>query len=95
MGQRRKHSPEFKKRVALDALKELKTIAKIASDHKIHPIQVSCWKRQAIDGLEMVFQGARSRKALQEDYEQREAQLLEKIGQLIMELDWLKKKSSN
>lgn len=68
---RRRHSLEFKKRVALDALKESKTIAKIASDHKVHPMQVSSWKRQAIDGLEMVFQGARSRKTLQDDYEQR------------------------
>ena len=95
MGQRKKHSAEFKKRVALDALKESKTMSKIASDHGVHPVQVSDWKRQAIEGLETVFQGARSRKALQLEYETRESQLLEKIGQLTVELDWLKKKSNS
>jgi transposase len=95
MGQRRKHSTGFKKRVALAALRESKTLAAIASEHQVHPMQVSAWKRQALDGLETVFQGARSRKELQQEYERRETQLLQKIGQLTVELDWLKKKTGD
>ena len=50
MSKRRTHSPEFKARVVMEAISGRKTIQEIAADHAIHPIQVSQWKRQLLDG---------------------------------------------
>ena len=55
MTMRRKFSGDFKARVALEALRGDKTIQEIASKHKLHPNQISSWKRQAIEGLAEVF----------------------------------------
>ena len=55
MTKRRRFTAEFKARVALDALRGDKTIQEIATKHKVHPNQVSTWKRQAMDGLGEVF----------------------------------------
>ncbi|MDP6012161.1 MAG: transposase [Alphaproteobacteria bacterium] len=55
MTKRRRFTAEFKARVALDALRGDKTIQEIAARHKVHPNQVSTWKRQAVDGLGEVF----------------------------------------
>ena len=55
MGTRRRFTADFKARVALEALRGDKTIQEIATKHKVHPNQVSTWKRQAIDGLGDVF----------------------------------------
>jgi transposase-like protein len=51
MSKRRTHSPEFKARVAMEAISGRKTIQEIAADHAIHPIQVSQWKRQLLDAV--------------------------------------------
>ncbi len=56
MAKRRRFTDEFKARVALEALRGDRTVQEIASKHKVHPNQVSAWKRQAIDGLG-IFQG--------------------------------------
>jgi transposase-like protein len=50
MSKRRTHSPEFKARVAMEAISGRKTIQEIAADHAIHPIQVSQWKKQLLEG---------------------------------------------
>ena len=55
MSKRRTHSPEFKARVAMEAISSRKTIQEIAADHAIHPIQVSQWKRQLLDGASELF----------------------------------------
>ena len=55
MSKRRTHSPEFKARVAMEAISGRKTIQEIAADHSIHPIQVSQWKRQLLDGASELF----------------------------------------
>ncbi len=55
MTTRRRFTGEFKARVALEALRGDKTVQEIASKHKVHPNQVSSWKRQAIDGLGEAF----------------------------------------
>ena len=52
---RRRFTAEFKKRVALEALREHDTVQAIASRYEVHPNQVSAWKRQAVEGLEEVF----------------------------------------
>ena len=55
MTNRRRFTAEFKARVALEALRGDKTIQQIAAKHKVHPNQVSAWKRQAVDGLGELF----------------------------------------
>ena len=55
MSKRRTHSPEFKARGAMEAIRGRKTIQEIAADHAIHPIQVSQWKRQLLDGASELF----------------------------------------
>ena len=89
---RRRHDPEFKARVALEALKGIKTIQQIAKDFDIHPVQVSEWKKAMADGAPSLF-GPGSGKAGSEDFEGERTQLHAKIGQQAVELDWLTKKS--
>jgi putative transposase len=85
---RRKHSPQFKSKVALAALKEEKTLAQLSSEYGVSPIQISRWKKQLLQGCSELFQ----RKGQTLDPEGLTAPLYEEIGRLKMELDWLKKK---
>lgn len=93
MSKRRTHSPEFKARVAMEAISGRKTIEEIAADHAIHPIQVSQWKRQLIDSASELF--TRGKKSIDnEDGQAKETELFQQIGRLQMELEWLKKSRS-
>jgi transposase len=87
MGTRRRFTGEFKARVALEALRGDKTVQEIASKHKVHPNQVSTWKRQAIEGLGGVFSNGPERE--RQDHEGEVRDLHAKIGQLMMERDFL------
>lgn len=88
--QRRQFSAKFKFQVAVEALKELKTINEIASAYEVHPTQVKQWKKQLQEGGVDVFDD-KTDKAGQAQAE-RETTLYEQIGRLQMELAWLKKK---
>ena len=90
MEPRRQHSSEFKAKVAIEAVKEGKTINEIASEHEVHPSQVKEWKRMLLEGVPRLFEGSQPRKKEEENLE---ARLYQQIGQLQVELDWLKKKS--
>ena len=92
MGQiRKRHSAAFKAKVALEAAKQDKTIAELAKQHQVHPVQISQWKKQLLDGLESLFEnGSASRRP---DPEKAQAELYEQIGRLHAELAWVKKKS--
>lgn len=89
--QRQQYSADFKAKVALDALKGLKTINELASEYGVHPTQINQWKKQAQEDLPTLFSSGRSRKEKSQD--DLTASLYQQIGQLTMELDWLKKKS--
>lgn len=89
--QRRSFSAEMKGRIALEAIKGQRTVQEIASHYGVHPNQVTTWKRQAVDGLSQVFTDRRS--AGSDGDEALKTELYQQIGQLQMELDWLKKKS--
>lgn len=79
----------FKKKVAIEAIKEEKTINEIAKEYEVHPVQVSRWKKELLDGAETLF-GSPKRKNSDPDIEK--AALERKVGQLTVEIDWLKKK---
>ena len=92
MGQRRRHTAEFKAKVAAAALREQQTLNELASAYGVHPVQVAQWKKQALLGLPEVFTGGRARAG--QESEARQAQLYEEIGRLKVELDWVKKKAA-
>lgn len=91
-GKRRRHDPEFKARVALEAIKGIKTIPEIAKEFDIHPVQVSEWKKTMARNAASAF-GAVTGKPEAEDFERERERLHAKIGQQAVELDWLAKKS--
>jgi transposase-like protein len=89
--QRKKHSAEFKAKIAIEAVKGLKTINEIASESEVHPTQITLWKKQLIEGVPTLFATSRGQK--QKNEEELTATLYQQIGQLKVELDWVKKKS--
>ena len=89
---RKRHEPEFKARVALEALKGEKTIQQIAKEYEIHPVQVSDWKKAMMERMPEIFSSGRKRSP-EEQYEREKAQLHAKIGQQAVEIDFLTKKS--
>lgn len=89
---RRKFSPEFKAKVGLEALKGIEPIQSIAAKYEVHPTQVSQWKMELLERLPEVF-ATKAPPSIAESAS-REALLYQKIGQLEVELDWLKKKSA-
>lgn len=88
-GSRRNHPPVFKAKVALEALKEERTSAELASQYQVHPAQIRRWKSMVADRLVELFQDHKP-DAKEEDLIE---ELYRQIGQLKVELDWLKKKS--
>ncbi len=84
---RKSFTTEFKAKVALAAIRQERTINEIASEHGVHPNQVSDWKREAIAGLKETFSVKRGRKKADESATTEV--LYGRIGQLTMELDWL------
>lgn len=87
---RRRFSVVFKARVVRAALREDKTLAELASEFEVHPNQIAEWKRQAIEALPEVF--SHRRKSDEQAAEQQTDRLYQQIGQLQVELDWMKKK---
>ncbi|MDB6136318.1 MAG: Transposase [Verrucomicrobiales bacterium] len=89
---RRRHGPEFKARVALEALKGIKTIQQTAHGFDIHPVQVSEWKKTMAVGAPGVF-GPGGGRAKSEDFEAERPRLHAKTGEQAVALDYLTKKS--
>jgi len=89
--QRRKHSSEFKARVALEAIRGVKTVSEIAKEYDIHPVMVSNWKKEMLGHLPGVFD-KNMRPKTDKDNEKEKEQLQRKVGQLTMEVEFLEKK---
>lgn len=91
MALRKRHTSTFKTSVALAAIEGKKTAAEIASQHGVHPAMVSQWKKAALDSISSAFISPSARKKAEPEGFEKD-QLLAQIGQLKVELDWLKKK---
>ena len=89
---RKRYKAEFKAKVALETFKERKTINELATEFSIHPSQIKDWKKEATERLVEVFQTKADKEP--PDSEKLTDRLYQQIGQLQVELDWLKKKSS-
>ena len=87
--QRNNYGAEFKARVALEALKGHKTINELVSHFGVHPTQINKWKKHLQTDLPQIFSTRREKR--EQDHEALQAQLYQQIGQLKVELDWLKK----
>lgn len=88
---RRRHSPDLKAKVAVEALRERKSVNELASQYEVHPVQVGEWKRKLLKASPEVFANGGRRREQEE--EALKASLYQEIGRLRMELSWLGEKS--
>ncbi len=88
---RKRYDRTFKAKVVLESLKNQKTIAELASEYGIHPNQITQWRKQALEDLPGIFSSKQAKK--EKAYEEEKAELYRQIGQLKVEVEWLKKKS--
>ena len=89
MSKRKQYSGAFKAKVALEALKEEKTVAEIASQYQVHPTMAHAWKRELLEKLSGVFEDGRKQKS-SEDFSKLTDRLYKQIGQLKVDNDFLK-----
>ena len=87
---RKQHSPQFKARVVIEAIRGEKTLSQLGSQFKLHPIQIAKWRRLALEQMPELFVDGRTRKGRSGETDS--DALYEEIGRLKVELDWLKKK---
>ncbi len=90
---RRKFTKEFKAKVALEAVKGQQTVNELAQEFGAHPNQIGQWKKQLLEGAPEVFSGGKDHEA--ERIEIERDRLYRKVGQLQVEVDWLKKKTGH
>ena len=88
---RRRHDGGFKAKVALESIKGEKTLAQLASEFGVHPNQIGQWRKHILKELPSLFSDQPQKK--EKDQEDLISELYRQIGQLKVELDWLKKKS--
>lgn len=83
---RRNHSPKLKAKVALEAIRGEKTLAQLAQQYDVHPNQIVDWKQRVVEGLETLFEKSGTRQSSTEGQIE---ELHAKIGELVMERDFL------
>ena len=88
---RKNHDSAFKAKVALEATKGERTMAQISSEYGVHVNQIRQWRQKLLEELPGVFSDRRQKK--DKETEEMTSELYRQIGQLKVELDWLKKKS--
>lgn len=90
-GKRKRYSADFKAKVALEALRGEQTVAQLAAKHGVHQTMIDAWKKQAVEGMATVFSG--KAEAADAAREVELDQLHAKIGQLVVERDFLRRAS--
>ena len=88
---RRRFSKEFKAKVALEAIKAQRTAAELAQEFGVHVNQINLWKKQLIEAAPLAFGNGKDREA--EQLKRERDILYRKVGELQVEVDWLKKKT--
>jgi transposase-like protein len=94
---RRRYTPQFKSRIVLEVLKEEKELGEIAAESNISPNQLRNWKREFLENAARVFSESRREKELrakEKAMDEERKELMTKVGQVTIEVDWLKKKSA-
>lgn len=86
------YTSDFKAKMVIEALKGEKTINEIASANGVHPILLTRWKTETINGLPLLFDNKKSNKKIKE-YEDKIEELYKQIGKLTTQNEWMKKKS--
>ena len=89
--ERRKHSPSFKAKVAVDAVKGELTVAQLAARYEVHPGQIQAWKKALLGGAANVFDGKQDKRQKSDDA--LISRLYQQIGQLKVERDFLAERS--
>ncbi len=87
---RRRFSDKFKAKVALEAIRGVKTLAELATEFKVHPSQITLWKKLIMSEAPALFAG--NKRGSQKNEEELTSPLYEEIGRLKMDIKWLKKK---
>lgn len=90
---RKQYSNDFKFKIALEAVKGVKTVSQLASEYNVHPTQIGTWKKQLVQQGNSLFTRPNDRQ--HREQQDKEAELYEQIGRLKMELEWLKKKAAS
>lgn len=88
---RRSYDAAFKTRVVLEALKETKTLAELASDFDIHPNQIGQWRKEFLANATQAFEGDKNSRKEIEKLEKERDELFKTVGQRTMEVEFLKK----
>lgn len=91
--QRRQFTAAFKAQIALEALKEIKTVTQIAAEHQLHPNLVTRWRQDLLTQMPSVFERKEAQAELLQAQEQKMTSLYEQIGRLSTQVAWMKKKS--
>ena len=92
----RNYSPEQKAKIALEAIREEKTLSQISGEHEMHVNNVLNWKKEVIENLPSIFNRSNTEKAVKQELKEKDAQIEElykEIGRLTTEVNWMKKKS--
>jgi putative transposase len=94
MKKRNHYPPAFKTKVVLEVLREERTVNEIASSYELSPVMISRWKAEFLEQASTVFEKKTSEtEKLKKEYETKQERLEKLVGQLTVEVDWLKKKS--
>ena len=88
--QRKRYAPEYKAKIVIEAIREQKTLNELGHEYGPHPVQISQWKKQVLDGIPGLFADRRATSQVEEEV--LKARLYQQIGQLQVEVDWLKKR---
>ena len=89
---RKTFTKEFKAKLALEAIKDEKTITELSSEYEVHPNQISQWKKQLLEGVVSLFERPNKKSSEERETENKQDKLYKQIGVMKVENDYLKKK---